>query len=134
MTSEIEAAGRLRKVLSGNHPECAYEGSAAEQIGGINRDRSLLADAYLRETDPTPLDIEMVRSLAVDEPAVNVFSMHDFGSSLYYFHILFADDGGVYLAMCCPRGHASIDNPTIGDYHKACALFGITLTQTGAGT
>lgn len=117
-----EAIELLKKYPPGTGIHCQAE---YERFSDA---REMIAYLNVRELDQTPLDVDFAKRVAVDEPAVNVFSVHNFGNQHHYFHIWFADDESIELAMCGPSGHASYISPTVGQFWTTCRLFGVTPT------
>lgn len=130
-TTETEAAGRLRRIRADESVLMTIYGTAVEsaQARHYNNDVNEFVDAYLRETDPRLVDEAFAKSVAVKTRQLphRELVIWDITDSL---SISRHYQGSAYYLN--RNGRLLIQDPTIGQFHKACALFGITLTPTGA--
>lgn len=136
MTEIERAAERLRRVDSGEHLNTVYGGSTPEEIEvapfcvsyALNSERidelAVIA-AYLRETDPTPITEEFARRMFDDvrwqfehAPYCLICTLGNLT-----LHMWPNKNESRLLGLNCPL----IDNPTIGQFYKACDLFGVKL-------
>lgn len=155
MTSEIEAAGRLRpqpEELTDEqlHAMASKLQIAAETLYGVGCPYTFQGDDYpqfdevdichvmQKWTDPRPVDEAFAKRIMSPMCTVNDDGRGGYYSRTYrlpkqmsLLHVTEPGNGEWELHI---GNDKFIRNPTIGQFWTAMRLFQVTLTQTGAGT
>jgi hypothetical protein len=136
-----EAAGRLHRVYAGESYTDVYrdklradgmDGSLSVAYSLADEDRQAIAEAYLAESDPTPVDEDWLRSVGAKDDYDDLILE---GAEVA--------DGCIDLILdvrrnhlCISRRHGrhskiitGITNPTRGQVRTAARLFGIELKE-----
>lgn len=127
MTKPEQAAERLRRYEQfGDDTESAeYEVYDDDHNGPFN-DMATLSEAYLRETDPRPVDEDFAKSVAVEVWSNTAGRHFDIQKGAESAVLLKASDKWLLIIISDVRErNCCVNNPTIGQFWSCCRIFGV---------